>query len=362
MPPYRDTEYIVELVSELRTNAGETEWLEFKERQQNPETIGKSISALSNGAVLSDKKSAYMVWGIEDSTHAVVGTNFSPSAAKKGNEPLETWLGSLLRPRIDFRIYEVTVSGKPVALMEIEPASQQPVAFGGDEFIRVGSSTRRLKDFPNKEAALWRAFDQSAFEDGIASERVSDDDVLLSLNHPAYFDLLKIPLPDGRARILDALRRGHIISPCDAGGWNITKLGAILFARNLDDFSRLGRKAVRIIQYRGTSRLETLREREVERGYAVGFEEVIGYIMALTPADEVIERSLRRELPMFPEIAVRELVANMLIHQDFSVTGAGPMVEIFDGRIEITNPGSPLVETDRFWTPRQNHEMNLWRR
>ena len=46
--------------------------------------------------------------------------------------------------------------------------------------------------------------------------------------------------------------------------------------------------------------------------------------------------------------AVRELVANALIHQDFSVTGAGPMVEIFDGRIEITNPGEPLVDTRRF--------------
>jgi predicted HTH transcriptional regulator len=45
---------------------------------------------------------------------------------------------------------------------------------------------------------------------------------------------------------------------------------------------------------------------------------------------------------------VRELVANALIHQDFSLSGAGPMVEIFDGRIEITNPGEPLVDTDRF--------------
>ena len=83
-------------------------------------------------------------------------------------------------------------------------------------------------------------------------------------------------------------------------------------------------------------------------GYAVGFPRVVEYIMALVPTNEVIERSLRRSVPMFPEIAVRELVANALIHQDFNVSGAGPTVEIFDSRIEITNPGSPLVETDRF--------------
>jgi predicted HTH transcriptional regulator len=51
---------------------------------------------------------------------------------------------------------------------------------------------------------------------------------------------------------------------------------------------------------------------------------------------------------MFPELAVRELVANALIHQDLFVTGAGPMVEIFDDRVEITNPGEPLVDTQRF--------------
>ena len=62
----------------------------------------------------------------------------------------------------------------------------------------------------------------------------------------------------------------------------------------------------------------------------------------------VIEDALRKTVPRFPELAVRELVANALIHQDFFVTGAGPMVEIFEDRIEITNPGEPLVDTERF--------------
>jgi predicted HTH transcriptional regulator len=105
---------------------------------------------------------------------------------------------------------------------------------------------------------------------------------------------------------------------------------------------------VRVIQYRGMGRTETLKEQVGGKGYACGFEGLIGYINGLLPANEVIEQALRKSVPMFPELAVRELVANALIHQDFFVTGAGPMVEIFDDRIEITNPGEPLVDTQRF--------------
>lgn len=55
-----------------------------------------------------------------------------------------------------------------------------------------------------------------------------------------------------------------------------------------------------------------------------------------------------RYLKLYPEIAIRELVANALIHQDFSITGTGPMIEIFANRVEITNPGEPLINSLRF--------------
>jgi predicted HTH transcriptional regulator len=84
------------------------------------------------------------------------------------------------------------------------------------------------------------------------------------------------------------------------------------------------------------------------RGYASGFEGLIQFINGLVPVSEVIGQALRKTVPVFPEPAIRELVANALIHQDFFITGAGPLVEIFDGRIEITNPGAPLVDTQRF--------------
>jgi len=243
-------------------------------------------------------------------------------------------------------------------LQEIVRATRHPVRFSGHEFIRVGSYKKKLKDFPEKERALWRIFAQTPFEDGIANERASADDVLRLLDYPAYFDLLEQPLPANRAGILAALADDRLIRRNDAGGWDITNLGAILFAKRLDAFHALRRKAVRVIQYRGNGRTETLREQEGGKGYTCGFEGLIGYINGLLPTNEVIGQALRRSVPMFPELAVRELVANALIHQDFFVTGAGPMVEIFEDRIEITNPGEPLVDTQRFvdTPPRSRNE------
>jgi len=344
----RSAEYLTGLVRELCKLPHETEWVEFKANNADPQEIGEYLSALANAAALNGKAFAYLVWGVEDQTHRVIGTSFRPATTKKGNEPLETWLLRLLTPKIHFRFHELTVDGMPVALLEIGRAFRHPVRFQGEELIRIGAAKRLLKEAPDRERALWRIFDKTPFEHLVAVERAGADEVVRLLDYPAYFDLLEQTLPTDRDGILKALTNDGLIYPCEAGGWDITNLGAILFAKRLQDFRSLQRKAMRVIQYRGVGRTETLREREGGKGYASGFAGLIGFINGLLPANEVIGQALRTTAAMYPELAVRELVANALIHQDFFVTGAGPMVEIFSDRIEITNPGEPLVDTRRF--------------
>ena len=227
----------------------------------------------------------------------------------------------------------------------------------GTEFIRIGSA-KKPKDFPEKERARWHTFSRVRFEEGIAAEHLSGEDVLLTLNWPAYFDLLNVPPADGRDATLEALERDRLIGPCDAGGFNITNLGAMLLAKDLSDFPVLRRKALRIIEYRGTGRINALREHEGTKGYAAGFSGLMDYLHARLPTHEENGRSFQRAVPEFPPLAVRELVANALIHQDFSMTGTGPMVEIFEGRVEVTNPGEPLTKPERFLDsqPRSRNE------
>ncbi len=344
----RSIDYLIGLFRELCKLPQEVEWVEFKENNSNPQMIGEYIAALANAAALTGKASGFLLWGVRNSSHEVVGTSFRPASTRKGNEPLENWLLRLLNPKINFAFHEIPISDLTVVLLEVARATHHPVSFSGTEYIRIGSVKKPLKDAPDRERELWRIFDRTPFEDLVAAKRVGADEVLRLLDYPSYFDLLEQPLPANSASILEALASDRLILPCEAGGWDITNLGAVLFAKRLDEFHALRRKAMRVIQYRGTGRTETLREQEGHKGYAAGFESLIRYLNGLLPANEVIEQALRKAVPMFPILAMRELVANALIHQDFFVTGAGPMVEIFDDRIEITNPGEPLVDTQRF--------------
>lgn len=352
----RDEQYWASLAHELRALPRETGWLEFKHNNAEPQEIGEYISALANTAALEGKAHAYLLWGVDDATHQAIGTTFDPALKRIGNEELESWLLRQLAPKIGFHFVRLELNGLPLVLLEIDCAYRHPVQFSGAEFIRIGSYKKRLKDFQEKERELWRVLDATPFERLPAVEKLSADEVLKRLDYPSYFDLIDRPLPDGRAAILDALAADRLIEPAGGGYWNVMNLGAILLAKQLSDFGRLQRKAVRVIVYKGKGRVETLREQTGAKGYAAGFEGLIGFINGLLPVNEVIGQALRKAVPVYPELAIRELVANALIHQDFSITGSGPMVEIFDDRMEITNPGLPLVDTA--FAPRSLTQMD----
>jgi|CXWL01.1.fsa_nt_gi predicted HTH transcriptional regulator len=358
MPFQQSPQQLANLLRELCKLPKETEWVEFKHNNDDPQMIGEYISALANSAALLGKQSAYMVWGVADTDHALQGTDFKPSTARHKQQELENWLLQKITPKIHFQFLEFNVEDDAFVILEISAANHTPVQFDGVEYIRVGSYTKKLKDHSAKERELWRMFDRVPFERQIATDNQSSEQVLNLLDYPAYFDLVKLPLPDNRVGILNGLEADGLIIKSDSGQWHIANLGAVLFARKLEAFPHLARKAVRVVLYRGNSRVETIREIPGTKGYATGFEGLIGFINNLLPENEVIGQALRKSVPMFPELAIRELVSNALIHQDFSLTGTGPMIEIFNDRMEITNPGIPLVDTQRFLDspPRSRNE------
>jgi len=336
------------LIRDLLSLPRETEWVEFKHNNADPEEIGAYISALANASALHGQAFGYIVWGIENATHKIVGTSFDPTRKKVKGQELESWLSMMLSPRPDFRIHALDIDGRSVVYIEIPSALHTPVRFRHVAYIRVGSYKQALKDYPEKERHLWSLFTDQCFEDGVALSDANSDDVLSFIDYPAYFEKTGQPLPENRAGILERLEKEKFIIPATAGRYDITNLGAILFARDISRFDRLARKALRVVIYQGDSRIHTIREQDGVKGYAMGFEEAIAFINSQLPQNEQIGEALRREVRMYPEVAIRELVANAIIHQDFSIRGTGPIVEIFSDRIEMTNPGTPLIDTNRF--------------
>ncbi len=350
----------IALIDELR--ASENALVEFKKNNSDPKLIGKYCSALSNAARIDDKEFAYVLWGIDNSSHDVIGTDFDPDGVKEcSNTVLQLWLAQHLKPSVAFNFRRIEHPQGSVVLLEIPAASSAPVAFDDIAYVRIGSATPKLTDYPERQQKLITNLRPYVWEKGIAKQFISADDVLNLLEYPSYFKLTQQNLPDNKAGILERMASDQLIQKDVGDRWNITNLGAILFASDLQAFDiAISRKAVRFIAYKGKNRAATVTHRQDgKKGYAIGLEGLINYINGLLPINEHIGEAFREQRPLFPEIAVRELVANVLIHQDMTIQGAGPQIELFEDRMEITNPGEPLVQTDRMidLPPRSRNAM-----
>jgi predicted HTH transcriptional regulator len=197
-----------------------------------------------------------------------------------------------------------------------------------------------------------------------SKQSLDGQEVVELLDTQAFFELLKLPYPTDRSGVLERLEKERLIDSTGES-FAIRRIGALLLAKKLTDFDELARKAPRVVVYSGVSKLETKLDQVGAKGYAVGFQGLIRFIMGQLPQNEVIENALRKEVKLVPEAAIREIVANALIHQDFSVTGASTMVEIYPNRVEISNPGEPLVPVDRFidgYQSRNERVADLMRR
>lgn len=335
------------IVSDIQASPTECEWVEIKHNNEDPETIGEYVSALANSAAYMGQSRGYMAWGLNDVTHQIEGTKFNPKIKKVGNEEIENWIVTQLCPRIDFSFQEISYPEGRVVVMIIDSAGNTPVKFKGTEYIRVGTYKKKLSEFSERERKIWQNTSHSCFETKIAKSGLSADEVLNLLDFSKIFELLRIPFPDSKSVIIDKLAEEKLIVKRQSC-YDITNLGAILFATNLSAFEMLSRKAVRVIFYKGNDRINAIKEQLGGKGYAVGFEGLIDYISSNLPVNEEIGKALRKEIPMYPPIAIREFVANALIHQDFYLGGSSPMIEIFGNRMEISNPGKPLIDIFRF--------------
>ena len=178
----------------------------------------------------------------------MVGTNFDPLTVKgKGNEDLLPWLSRYIHPRLDLQVGEAEIDGARVVVMEVPAAGESPTTFRREAFIRRQSYCKRLANAPDLEKRLWAALNDKSFEGEDALQDLDESELLELIDYPTYFELLGQPLPENRAELLDALMRRGIVNQSVARGWAISNVGGLLLARDLREFPRLDRKAVRVV-------------------------------------------------------------------------------------------------------------------
>ncbi len=333
----------IELINTLLNNK-ENECLEFKSNNTKPDVIGKLCSALSNSARIIGRDYAYILWGINDDCK-IIGTDFNPN----DKFIIKFKLSQVLKPSIhcDFRM--ISHPDGNIVILEIPATTMVPIEFNGTAYIRIGSATPKLSDNLDKMQLLMKKLQPHAWEQEIAKPFLTANEILSHLDYEVYFKLTNQMLPQNTNEILQYLENDNIVKKDVGDKWSILNLGALLLANDLNNFNvSLARKGVRFIAYSGNNKATNVSHRmDGKKGYAIDFENVVTYINDLLPSSETIGEIYRQTNPPFPKIAIREIVANALIHQDLTIKGAGPQIELFNNRLEVTNPGKSLNPIER---------------
>ena len=335
-----------EQIDQWRQSPSEHGRLEFKEAR--PQFDSQKL--LSYCVALANEGGGYLILGVADRPpRPVVGTQAFRSPGGMAEKLLQT-----LGFRVD--IEEVAHPDGRVLVFHI-PSRPRGTAYNldGRYLMRVGEALVSMS-----EDQLRRIFDEGKPDwlEGYSKTGLDAQQVVELLDNQAFFELLKLPYPTERAAVMDRLVRERLVDEA-SGTFAIRRLGALLLAKRLENFPDLARKAPRVEIYAGTSKLETRLDQIGAKGYAVGFQGLVRFVMDQLPQNEVIEDALRKEIKLVPEIAIRELVANALIHQDLAIDGASVMVEIYSNRVEISNPGEPIVPVERFIDGYQSRNERL---
>lgn len=296
----------------------------------------------------------------EGGGHLVLGVADKPPRAIVGSQAFENPVKTVeqVQTKVGFHV-EIEVVAHPdgrVVVVKI-PGRPRGTAYSldGRYLMRSGESLVSMS-----EDRLRGIFDEGKPDwlEEITRPDMTGQEVIETLDTQTFFELLKEPFPTDSNAILDRLVRERLLIE-RSGSYDLIRLAGLLLARRLEEFVDLRRKAPRVVVYAGPSKLETRLEQVGVKGYAVGFWGLVKFIMSQLPQNEVIKDAIREEVKLLPELAIREAVANALVHQDFQITGSSVMIEIYSNRVEVSNPGSPVVEVNRFIDGYQSRNERL---
>ena len=328
---------LIALVDRLRAMPTETEWCEWKRNHVAPEELGEYLSALANEVALHRELCGYLLFGIDDTTHAVVGTTFDPYKQKaKGNQGLLPWLSAGIVPNPGLDVFVVDHPDGRVVILTVGQARTQPVAFYGTAWVRVGTSKTQLTKHPEKTRALWTlGHDWSAEVVPGATLADLDPEALaaarkqFAVKHPAqaadiatWDDLTFL----NKARVL---RQGAITR------------AAILLLGRPESSTLLAPAVARISWILKDKDNKELDYAHIDPPLLLAGDRLLQRVRNLTLRVMPSGTLFPQEITQYDPWVVREALHNSLAHQDYLRQGRVTVVE-FPDRLLLTNVGEFL--------------------
>ena len=319
-----------DLVRNLISLPHEYEWLDIKGNWFSKDEIGEYISAISNGAALCGREYGYVVWGVDDASHEIIGTtvNFDKDI---DHEPYKHYLARNLKQSVAFEVEEVQVDGKRVVLLSVPAAKSVPTKFSSQAFIRIGSSKEKLSKFPEWEIRLLNVLSNgiptivNAAAPDYAQELTFEKLFMyygakgIELRKDTFKKSLKLLTADGRYNIMALLLSDKNDIPIRVSVFSGRSKADTLFS----------------VKEYGNSCILYAMDKILEYGDAIN----------IIQADERGRISERKDIPLFDYEAFHEAILNAFIHNKWLGLNA-PMISVFTDRIEIISHGGLGLEQD----------------
>ena len=304
----------------------------------NSEKLAHHLCAFSN-----THEGGFLVYGVDNDAQFV-------ELSKDDIELIVSRLGSIAKNNLAWSIQlehaVIDYKGHALLFIRIPEQTNKPIYMRGKDiyeaYIRsVGHSVKMSREQVHEMIALSHGI---SFEDRVAMNGLQMEDVERLLDWEKLFEKLDKKVPSERQLVMKQMQEYGLIVENNER-YDIMNLGAILFARKLKDFPTLSGKEIIVRKYQGTNNRVLSMEYHCQSGYAVGFDDLIAFVSQNTSKEQIEVK--REAVPTYPVVAIRELTANMMVHQDFAIKGMPLTIEIFENRLTFTNPGSSLNDVNR---------------
>lgn len=310
---------------------------------QKSERLKEHLSAFSNY-----NGGGYLIFGIADNANI---DGVSQANAKVIMQKLGSIAREGLEPAISLKFHSFLYKDQTLLAVRVPESLEKPVRKRGapleQSYIRAGGETRKMTNHELRIALIGsRSLRFEELPAAVSPEIVSDI--------PKYFDFSDIHRRLGRRpgsddRMDKDFLHSHKLVTRSGNQFIPTNLGVLCAAKDLNNMSGYERYGIRITQYKGRTKLGIRDDMFFYEGYSHSLDKIIGHIVKLLPYSEIIKRATRVEVPIIPEAALREIVVNAIVHRDYSKTGSYITIDIYDDRVEVTNPGTllPNIKVDR---------------